>query len=149
MSVEKQVIIAKKIGVNLSLMIGEEKLTKKVTKEEYEQIKPEIERYNKKNSKIGLERITKFMKPIEIKQLKEAETKAVALKGQKQLVKKEIKKETIKEKEVSDFNKELAKLMALGEVNPQQMQDLINKHKAVKEVSPVAQSTSTPRRGER
>lgn len=143
-ALEKVNVLAKQIGKNLNIVVGEEKFTRVGDKEELSAVKESINSYNTKPTKSNFEAMMKLIKPATAKKEEEEVQIKADIKATKKKVKEEetTKSKTIK---VADVVKEIdEKLMSNEELD--EMEAAIKRQRAKKE--PEAKTTSSPRSGE-
>ena len=145
---EKVTVVAKQIGKNLNVVVGEEKFTRVGDKEVLTEIKEAINFYNTKPTKSNMNSLMKLLRPETVK--KEAEE--IKVKAEIKATKKKVeeKEQELKSKKtvVADVVKEIDdKMMTESELSA--MQAALDRQKAKRATAPQPTVTASPRRGER
>lgn len=145
---EKVNVVAKQIGKNLNVTVGEEKFTRVGDKETLEQVKASIKVYVEKPTKNNFSIMMKLLKPETTKkEVEEVKVKA-DIKATKKKVEEKEKETKSKKTIVADVVKEIdEKLMSESELSA--MQAALDRQKAKRATAPQPTTTATPRRGER
>lgn len=147
---EKQ-IKAKRVGNNLIVMVGKDKLTKKVTAEEAETVLKQVEKFNKKPNEKLQASIVKAMAPKTLEEKVVKETKKAAAKGVKKQIKKATKKAPVKAKEKKDLVADIRKRIegeGLTAEETSALEELLKKGKKVEEAAPAPAQSTYRRPGE-
>lgn len=118
---EKVNIIAKQIGKNLNVVVGNEKFTRVGTKEELQVVKDVISAYDAKPTKANLEPVMIALKPVTTAKIKEEEKVKAEIKETKHKIKETSKEVKTKKTKVDDVVKEIDdKLMSDDELDKMQ-----------------------------
>lgn len=141
---------AKKIGANMIATVGTERYARKVTMEESEVIMKKITLYNKRPTETSKKALIKLLTPETVKAKEEKEKVEAKVKGLKQQVKKEIKKEKGNKDNIEqkDLLGQLEDLFAADSEAVDKIQALLNKYKKAEEKAPEGQITKNPQRKE-
>lgn len=143
-ALEKVTVVAKQIGKNLNVVVGNEKFTRMGSKEELQVVKDAIKAYDEKPTKSNMSAMMQALRPVTTEKAKVEEKVKADIKATKKKV--EAKEKEVKSKKtvIADVVKEIDdKLMTDEELK--QMEQAIDRQKAKKQAT--ATTTNTIPRG--
>lgn len=141
---EKVSVIAKQVGQNLNVVIGDEKFTRKGSKEELQPIKESIKVYDEKPTKSNYEAMMKLLRPVTTKlAVKEEQVKAEVklTKNKAKVAEREPEAKKTKKTSVAQVVREIDE-KEFSDEELKQMELAIERQKAKK--APEARTTAHP-----